>query len=87
MKINLAYGHDGLDVEIPDRNLQKVLTPAEVPPIENPDAFLLHATRASDRVAVAFDGRPKCQECLHRHQRHHAAGAEQDPPSAASPDA
>ncbi|MBP1647432.1 MAG: hypothetical protein H6Q30_877 [Bacteroidetes bacterium] len=43
MKINLAYGQGGLDVEIPDRNLQKVLTPADIPPIEDPDAFLLHA--------------------------------------------
>ena len=32
MKINLAYGHNGLVIEIPERNLQKVLTPAEAPP-------------------------------------------------------
>jgi lactate racemase len=43
MKINLAYGRDGLDIEIPDRNLQKVLTPAEAQPVEDPDAFLAHA--------------------------------------------
>ena len=43
MKINLAYGHDGLDVQIPDRNLQKVLTPSEAPPVENPEGFLAHA--------------------------------------------
>jgi nickel-dependent lactate racemase len=43
MKVNLAYGHNGLDAEIPDRNLRKVLFPAEAKPIDDPDAFLLHA--------------------------------------------
>ncbi len=43
MKINLAFGRDGLDVDVPDRNLRKVLTPAEVQPIEDADAFLVHA--------------------------------------------
>ncbi|RPH37218.1 nickel-dependent lactate racemase [bacterium] len=43
MKITLAYGHDGLDIEVPDRNLPKILTPPDVPPIEDPGAFLLEA--------------------------------------------
>lgn len=43
MKIDVAYGHDGLNIDVPDRNLRKVLTPADVRPIEDPDAFLLHA--------------------------------------------
>lgn len=43
MKITLAYGHNGLDIEVPDRNLQKVLAPEEAPPIKDPGAFLLRA--------------------------------------------
>jgi len=43
MKINLAYGHDGLDAEVPDRNLRKVLVPSEVKPMEDPQALLVHA--------------------------------------------
>jgi nickel-dependent lactate racemase len=36
MKIHLAYGKQGLDVEVPDRNLAKVLTLGTTPPIANP---------------------------------------------------
>ncbi len=43
MKINLAYGHSGLDVEIPDRNLRKILKPPEMPPVVDPEASLVEA--------------------------------------------
>ncbi len=36
MKIHLAYGTQGLDVEVPDRNLVKVLTLGTTPPLANP---------------------------------------------------
>ncbi len=36
MKIHLAYGTQGLDVEVPDRNLAKVLTLGTTPPLANP---------------------------------------------------
>jgi nickel-dependent lactate racemase len=43
MRINLAYGRNGLDAEVPDRNLKKVLVPSEPEPIDDPEAFLLRA--------------------------------------------
>jgi nickel-dependent lactate racemase len=36
MKIRLAYGRQGLDVEVPDRNLAKVLTLGTTAPLANP---------------------------------------------------
>ncbi len=36
MKVDLAYGKEGLTVELPDRNVVKVLTMKEVPPVEDP---------------------------------------------------
>lgn len=36
MKIHLAYGTQGLYVEVPDRNLAKVLTLGTTPPLANP---------------------------------------------------
>lgn len=38
MKIHLAYGTHGLDVEIPDKNLVKILTMNGAPPLENPES-------------------------------------------------
>jgi nickel-dependent lactate racemase len=40
MKIHLAYGKQGLDVEVPDRNLVKVLTLGTTAPLSNPDASI-----------------------------------------------
>ncbi|MDP2884408.1 MAG: nickel-dependent lactate racemase [Ignavibacteria bacterium] len=37
MKIHLAYGKQGLEVEVPDRNLAKVLTLGTTPPLDHPD--------------------------------------------------
>lgn len=36
MKVNLAYGEKGLDIELPDKNLVKILTMKNADPIENP---------------------------------------------------
>ncbi len=36
MKLRIAYGKDGLDVEVPDRNLVKVLRMTENPVISDP---------------------------------------------------
>lgn len=64
MKINLAYGHDGLDIEVHDRNLRKVLTPAEVRPIEDPGAFVLHALEhpigSPSLATIARNARSAC---------------------------
>ena len=38
MKIHLAYGKHGLDVEVPDKNLAKVLILGLTPPLANPAA-------------------------------------------------
>jgi nickel-dependent lactate racemase len=36
MKIRLAYGKDGLDVEVPEKNLAKILTMKSTPPLADP---------------------------------------------------
>ena len=36
MNVHLAYGKEGLDVEVPDENLMKVLTIAGAPPLKDP---------------------------------------------------
>jgi nickel-dependent lactate racemase len=36
MNVHLAYGKEGLDVEVPDENLVKVLTIAGAPPLKDP---------------------------------------------------
>jgi lactate racemase len=38
MKITLSYGKEGLPIEVPDRNLVKVLRMAEYPVVANPEA-------------------------------------------------
>jgi len=43
MKIHLAYGKEGLDIEVPDRNLAKVLTLDAVPPLESPADAVWHS--------------------------------------------
>lgn len=40
MKIHLAYGRTGLEVEIPDRNLLTVVEPKSVTPIDNPESAI-----------------------------------------------
>jgi len=40
MHIHLAYGREGLDIEVPDGNLSKVLTMPPVPPQEKPQEEL-----------------------------------------------
>ena len=40
MKIHLAYGKDGLDIEVPDKNLMKVLTIEGAPPLQNLDRIV-----------------------------------------------
>ena len=40
MKIHLAYGKQGLDVEVPDKNLAKVLTLGTTPPLDHPDEII-----------------------------------------------
>ena len=46
MKIRLAYGKEGLEVEVPEKNLAKILTMNPTPPLENPaeaiESALLH---------------------------------------------
>jgi nickel-dependent lactate racemase len=37
MKIRLAYGKEGLEVEVPDRNLAQVLAPDATSPLTNPE--------------------------------------------------
>ena len=36
MKIHLAYGKQGLDVEVPEKNLAKILTMKSIPPLTDP---------------------------------------------------
>ena len=43
MKINLAYGRDGLEVDIPERNLLKVLTFEKTPALPDPDRVIEQA--------------------------------------------
>ncbi len=43
MKIHLAYGREGLDVEVPERNLAKILTIAGTPPIDRPGESIQQA--------------------------------------------
>ena len=45
MKIRLAYGKQGLDVEVPDRNLAKVLTLGTIPALPNAPASIEQALR------------------------------------------
>ncbi|MBM2846400.1 MAG: hypothetical protein HW407_1712, partial [Bacteroidetes bacterium] len=40
MKIHLAYGKQGLEVEVPDKNLAKVLTLGTTPPLDHPDEII-----------------------------------------------
>jgi lactate racemase len=40
MKIHLAYGKQGLDVEVPEKNLAKVLSLGGAPPLGDPDAII-----------------------------------------------
>lgn len=40
MKIRLAYGKEGLDVDVPERNLAKVLTIDAAPPLDCPDEMI-----------------------------------------------
>lgn len=40
MKIHLAYGKQGLDVEVPDKNLAKVLTLGATPALADPDKVI-----------------------------------------------
>jgi lactate racemase len=64
MKINLAYGQDGLSVDIPERNLTKVLTPAETRPIEDPGPFLLdaleHPIGSPSLASIARNAKSAC---------------------------
>jgi lactate racemase len=64
MKINLAYGREGLDAEVPDRNLRKVLLPSESEPIEDPGAFLRraleHPIESPPLSTVARDAKSAC---------------------------
>ena len=45
MTIPIAYGKQGLEIEIPEANLPKVLTMGGAPPLEDPHAALLRALR------------------------------------------
>ena len=36
MKIHLAFGREGMDIEIPERNLLKVLTMQQTVPLPDP---------------------------------------------------
>jgi nickel-dependent lactate racemase len=45
VKIHLAYGHDGLDVEVPDKNLAKVLSIDAGRPLPNLTEAVLQALR------------------------------------------
>jgi nickel-dependent lactate racemase len=40
MKIHLAYGKQGLEVEVPDKNLAKVLTLGTTAPLDRPDEII-----------------------------------------------
>ena len=43
MKIQLAYGRDGLEVEVPEKNLAKILTMNPPPPLENAADAIVNA--------------------------------------------
>ncbi len=43
MKIHLAYGKEGLDIEVPDKNLAHVLTLGTTKPLEEPAQSIEHA--------------------------------------------
>lgn len=41
MKINIAYGKEGIDIDVPEKNLAKIMRMCEKPVIENPEAETL----------------------------------------------
>jgi len=45
MKIHLAHGKEGLDIEVPDRNLVNVLTYDAVPPLRDPVDAVWHSLK------------------------------------------
>lgn len=45
MRVQLEYGRTGLSVELPDRNIVRVLAYKDAPPLGDPDAAVLHALR------------------------------------------
>jgi nickel-dependent lactate racemase len=46
MKIRIAYGKRGLDIEVPERNLVKVLSMEQAAPLEQPELILARALEA-----------------------------------------
>jgi lactate racemase len=64
MKIHLAYGRQGMDVEIPERNLMKVLTMQGAHPIPEPRAELVRQLRnpigSASLAQFAADARSAC---------------------------
>ncbi len=60
MKITLSYGKEGLPIEIPDRNLVKVLRMTEKPVIENPEAEVqkkIDAPTGTEALSVMAEGK------------------------------
>lgn len=64
MKIQLAYGRNGLEIEVPERNLQKVMTLQGAPPVEHPEAYLAEALKrpigAPPLTAIARNAKSAC---------------------------
>jgi len=46
MKIHLAYGKEGLDIEVPDQNLAKVMTMNSAKPLADPDGEIVRSLQS-----------------------------------------
>ena len=82
MRVHLEYGRTGLEVELPDERVVRTLAYKDAPPLADPQAELAQGARAAHRHAAAGRAGPRPHRRLHRHLRHHAAGAERADPAA-----
>lgn len=65
MKIKLDYGHDGLEVNVPDRNLAGILTLKPAPPVADPAQAVLDAlTNPVNSPPLAELARGKKTACV-----------------------
>ena len=64
------------DVDLPDDRVVGPLAIRPAAPLADPEAAVADALRQPHRHAAAGRGRPRPQERLHPHLRHHAAGAQ-----------
>ena len=45
MKVDIAYGRDGLTIDVPDENLYSVVEPTFVPGLEDPNESITESIR------------------------------------------